>query len=199
MNKKFFTALMATILMAVSAIAQNNNTYSMVLKLTGGTVITIGPNELEQLDFKEGDVTATGTSITQLVNNIKAMQAKIAMLEQQTAANKADIQAAVNAVQNQVVASNANIDALNAKVNVNQNAIAAVSEQVQASNASIAALNAQVNVNQNAIAAVSQRVQASNDDIAALQALIQKHIADAEDIIRVFEQEISYLMEQVNQ
>ncbi len=196
MNKKFFTALMATILMAVSAIAQNNNTYSMVLKLTGGTVITIGPNELEQLDFKEGDVTATGTSITQLVNNIKD---QIAMLEQQTAANKADIQAAVNAVQNQVVASNANIDALNAKVNVNQNAIAAVSEQVQASNASIAALNAQVNVNQNAIAAVSQRVQASNDDIAALQALIQKHIADAEDIIRVFEQEISYLMEQVNQ
>ena len=81
MNKRFFTALIATILMAVSVIAQNNNTYSMVLTLTNGTVITIGPNDLQKLDFQEGAVTATGTSITQLVDNITAMQADITAMQ----------------------------------------------------------------------------------------------------------------------
>lgn len=94
MNKRYFTALIATFLMAVSAIAQTN-TYNMVLTLTDGTVITIGPNDLKQLDFKEGDVTVSGTNITDLMNSIKDMQASLAAVQKEVAITQMSVAEAV--------------------------------------------------------------------------------------------------------
>ncbi|MBR6194134.1 MAG: hypothetical protein IKQ58_01565 [Prevotella sp.] len=82
MNKRYFIALVATFFMALGAIAQSN-TYNMVLTLKDGTIITIGPNDLQQLDFKDDNVTVSGTNITDLMNSIKDMQDLLAAVKKQ--------------------------------------------------------------------------------------------------------------------
>lgn len=102
MNKRYFTALIAMFLMAVSAIAQSN-TYNMVLTLKDGTVITIGPNDLKQLDFVEGNITASGTNITDLMKQMQALQTSLVAMQNEVAAavaqiknNKAELKADIS-------------------------------------------------------------------------------------------------------
>lgn len=78
MKKRHFLALIATLFITLGAFAQTGNTYSMVLTLADGTIITIGPNDLTKLDFVEGTLTAEGgTNITDLMNQMKALEAYI--------------------------------------------------------------------------------------------------------------------------
>ena len=96
MNKRHFLALIATLFITLGAFAQTGNTYSMVLTLADGTVITIGPNDLTKLDFVEGTLTAEGgTNITDLMNSIKDMQASLAAVQKQVASTLVSVEDAV--------------------------------------------------------------------------------------------------------
>jgi chromosome segregation ATPase len=84
----------------------------MVLTLTDGTIITIGPNDLKQLDFKKGDVTVSGTNITDLMNSIKDMQASLAAVQDNVAYaliqiknNKEELQSRISALDASVTSS----------------------------------------------------------------------------------------------
>lgn len=79
MKKRFFLSLIAAIVLTFSASAQNNNTYSMVLTLANGTTVTIGPNELQNISFNNGEVNFSGQSIENLVESVNANKANIEM------------------------------------------------------------------------------------------------------------------------
>jgi hypothetical protein len=69
MKKHFILSLMAAVLMALNVNAQEENTYSMVITLANGTSITIGPNEVSNISFNDGEVTVSGAKIEEMVEN----------------------------------------------------------------------------------------------------------------------------------
>ena len=77
MKKSFFLSLIAAIVITLSVSAQNNNSYSMILTLANGTTIAIGPNELLNIAFNNGEVNFSGESIESLMKVIEANKAYI--------------------------------------------------------------------------------------------------------------------------
>lgn len=73
MKKIIILSLIATFVSVFSANAQEN-TYSIVIKMANGTTFTIGPNEVENITFNDGQVTVSG-------QNIEEMAARINYLE----------------------------------------------------------------------------------------------------------------------
>ena len=76
MKKYIILSLIATFVSIFSANAQDN-TYSVVIQMAGGTTFTIGPNEVENITFKDGEVLVSGTSIQSILEYIKMNSAKI--------------------------------------------------------------------------------------------------------------------------
>lgn len=76
MKKFILMSLIATFVSVFSANAQEN-TYSVIIKMTDGTTFTIGPNDVENIMFNDGQVTVSGTNIQDLVNRIKASEEQI--------------------------------------------------------------------------------------------------------------------------
>ena len=72
MKKRFFLSLIAAIVITLGASAQNNNSYSMILTLANGTTVAIGPNELLNIAFNNGEVNFSGESIESLMKVIEA-------------------------------------------------------------------------------------------------------------------------------
>ena len=57
MKKKIFLSLFAAFIMTLTANAQSEetNTYNMVITMANGNSITIGPNEIQNIAFNDGD------------------------------------------------------------------------------------------------------------------------------------------------
>lgn len=161
-------SLVATFIIAVSAFAQTN-TYNMVLKLHDGTVITIGPNDLEQLDFKEGDVTVSGTNITTLMNSITAMQAQIETLKAQIYDNAA----ATAALQAKLAATENNVNNVEKRINENMVSIAKLENEIKNNEVYIEAVKTQTDENANDIASVADRMQANKVELQQAIAMVK--------------------------
>ncbi|MBR3479140.1 MAG: hypothetical protein IKH32_00345 [Prevotella sp.] len=69
MKKTILVSLFATLISVFTATAQEN-TYSIIIKMQNGTVLTIGPNEADSIFFDEGTLTVTGQSITDIMKRI---------------------------------------------------------------------------------------------------------------------------------
>jgi len=78
MKRFFLLSLVATFVSLMSVSAQDN-TYSMIIKLANGTTLTIGPNEVDSISFNDGEITVSGSTISDLVNEIKNAQAESQM------------------------------------------------------------------------------------------------------------------------
>ena len=181
MNKRYFTALIATFLMAVSAIAQTN-TYNMVLTLTDGTVITIGPNDLKQLDFKEGDVTVSGTNITDLMKSIKDMQASLAAVQDNVAYaliqiknNKEELQSRISALDASVTSSQKQIKDLQDNMSALQKDVANNKDELMEYTDA-----AKEDIRKEYLKAIDISKAEIMELINALQAIIGKNTADIE-------------------
>ena len=66
MKKLFLLSLLAMLTLTASA---QTNTYSMVIEMQNGTKLTIGPNEVKNVSFKNGELTVSGETIETLVSN----------------------------------------------------------------------------------------------------------------------------------
>lgn len=66
MKKLFLLSLLAMLTLTASA---QTNTYSMVIETQNGTKLTIGPNEVKNVSFKNGELTVSGETIETLVSN----------------------------------------------------------------------------------------------------------------------------------
>ncbi len=56
----------ALFISAAPAVAQNN-TFNMVITMANGTTITIGPNEVKNITFNEGQVVVSGENLDKIV------------------------------------------------------------------------------------------------------------------------------------
>ena len=73
MKKIIIMSLLATLVSVFSASAQEN-TYSIVVKMQNGTMLTIGPNEADSIYFTEGKLNVSGQSIEDIQKQIAQLQ-----------------------------------------------------------------------------------------------------------------------------
>lgn len=73
MKKIIILSLIATFVSVFSANAQEN-TYSIVIKMANGTTFTIGPNEVENITFNDGQVTVSGQNIEKMADRIDDLE-----------------------------------------------------------------------------------------------------------------------------
>ena len=80
MKKILLMSLFATFMSLTNATAQDN-TYSMVIKLANGTVLTIGPNEVDSISFNNGEIAVSGkdlnTWLTEMKGEVENCKAQI--------------------------------------------------------------------------------------------------------------------------
>lgn len=74
--KKFLVWAIALLASIDSMVAQNN-TYSMVITMANGTTITLGPNDVKDITFKDGEVQVTGQALEQIVDMTKENSSEI--------------------------------------------------------------------------------------------------------------------------
>ena len=79
MKKNILIALFALLAVALNGNAQNN-TYNMVIEMANGTKITIGPNDVKNISFNNGELVMTGEDINSLVERQSATENRIAMI-----------------------------------------------------------------------------------------------------------------------
>ncbi len=82
MKKNLLTALVALMAFALSGNAQNN-TYNMVIEMANGTKITIGPNDVKNISFNDGELVMTGEDINTLVERQSETEARVRAIKAQ--------------------------------------------------------------------------------------------------------------------
>lgn len=111
--KKIFLTLITALITILSISAQN--TYNMVIEMNDGTKINIGPNDIKNMSFMDGNLTVSGESIDDIKKEIAELKKKvdeqkscecsneIATLKQEIAnLNTSDIIAMINVLQMQI-------------------------------------------------------------------------------------------------
>lgn len=96
------------ILIATNAFSQNN-TYNMVITMSNGTTISIGPNEVKDITFNDGEIQVTGQTLEQVVGQIGTNRIRIDSLSVVTnnlrdyiEVNYIDSQKMITEVKNQI-------------------------------------------------------------------------------------------------
>ena len=68
---RYFLSYLIAIIVFVSEARAQENTYSMIIKLKSGAVLTIGPNEVDSILFNNDMITISGTNISEMFNQIE--------------------------------------------------------------------------------------------------------------------------------
>lgn len=76
MNNKFFLSLIATFMMVLGINAQNN-TYHLVIEMNNGTKINIGPNDINNMSFTDGELIVSGENINDIKKEIATLKEKV--------------------------------------------------------------------------------------------------------------------------
>ena len=71
--KKFSIITLFLALLCMTMQAQEN-TYNMVIEMTNGTKITVGPNDISSLTFNNGELTVTGVNLGELIETLASKQ-----------------------------------------------------------------------------------------------------------------------------
>ena len=72
MKKQILLSLIAAFVLALGANAQGN-TYNMKVKMADGTEITIGPNDIDNISFNEGEVVVSGTRLQEVLEKLASV------------------------------------------------------------------------------------------------------------------------------
>lgn len=73
--KKIFLSLITALITILSISAQN--TYNMVIEMNDGTKINIGPNDIKNMSFMDGNLTVSGESIDDIKKEIAELKKKV--------------------------------------------------------------------------------------------------------------------------
>lgn len=106
--KKIFTTLVVMMLTTLVVNAQNN-TYTMVIEMQNGTKITIGPNEVKNVTFNNGEVVFSGVTLESLIDqkleNVEGLAPYFTELNSKTAS----LESAITALQEGLKSANTSI------------------------------------------------------------------------------------------
>lgn len=73
--KKIFLTLITALITILSLSAQN--TYNMVIEMNDGTKINIGPNDIKNMSFVDGNLTISGESIDDIKKEIAELKKEV--------------------------------------------------------------------------------------------------------------------------
>lgn len=76
MKKHLLLSLIAAF-MTVLGVSAQSNSYNMVIEMTDGTKINIGPNDIKNMTFMDGQLTVSGESIDDIKREIASLKKKI--------------------------------------------------------------------------------------------------------------------------
>lgn len=122
MKKQLLLSLIAAFLMVLGVNAQNNS-YNMVIEMTDGTKINIGPNDIKSISFTDGQLTVSGESIDDIKKEIAALKEKI------DGQNTCDCSAEIEMLKDEI--ANLNTSDLVAMINVLQMQIKSLMDEVE--------------------------------------------------------------------
>lgn len=129
MKKLMLSSLLAILTLAASA---QTNTYAMVIEMQNGTKLTIGPNEVKNVTFNNGQLTVTGETIETLVGS--AVDQAKAYTDQAAANLKGyiDLATALEQVKGSISALSATVEGNKAQaIQAGKDAAAAAKEAAQ--------------------------------------------------------------------
>lgn len=81
MKKNIFIALVAFVFTSLSAFAQSEKEYSMVINLQSGSTVTLGHNDVKNITFTGDNVAAEGNVVNSIEELQKAVTDTRAMVE----------------------------------------------------------------------------------------------------------------------
>ena len=196
--KKFFILSLIAILTTISSANAQENTYSVVIKLANGTTLTIGPNDVENITFTDGQVIASGHSIQDLMARIAAneeglkkneyelmslekQQADLFENENRLAANMMATDAKVATIQAEVAKVEASISTTVTAVNAVQRAVVSSRDEFKQELADLAAKTKETDARiadiaiqqESTIANLANQISALQSQINALQQEIE--------------------------
>lgn len=200
MKKNILIALFALLAVALNGNAQNN-TYNMVIEMVNGSKITIGPNDVKNISFNNGELVITGENINTLVEQQSKADERIESLAKTVDGLSAQLADALKQVQDYLnrVYSKDQVDALLKDVQsgstpdlsnyAEKKDVAAVQEEIAYNTAAlkdqISALSTKIKDLEAAIADVQSGSTPDLSDYAKKNdvAFVQTHLASVQEEI----------------
>ena len=145
MGKRLFVWIATAFIIALPTHAQGNS-YSMVIEMTNGTKINIGPDDIKSISFIDGKLALQGESIEDIKKEIASLNDKI---EKTQTPNLNNVYAAIEALQAQIANLNTQTTNLQTQNYALQTQVAALTEEVSALKKQVTENNSDNNGNNN--------------------------------------------------
>ena len=165
MKKNTFFAIVIMLMMSVSALAQSNS-YNMVIEMANGTKINIGPNDVKNIYFKDGELVVSGENLEKLIQNTNEN---------------------MNQTTTELSILNARLQNVESRIDVLSNQSGgASSDEIKNIQAQIAGLKDVINVcaTKNDVAEMMQKMDASNMYLSDMININAKDIMDLKNEIK---------------
>ena len=165
MKKNTFFAIVIMLTMSVSALAQSNS-YNMVIEMANGTKINIGPNDVKNIYFKDGELVVSGENLEKLIQNTNEN---------------------MNQTTTELSILNARLQNVESRIDVLSNQSGgASSDEIKNIQAQIASLKEAINVcaTKNDVAEMMQKMDASNKYLSDMININAKDIMDLKNEIK---------------
>jgi chromosome segregation ATPase len=165
MKKNTFFAIVIMLMMSVSALAQSNS-YNMVIEMANGTKINIGPNDVKNIYFKDGELVVSGENLEKLIQNTNEN---------------------MNQTTTELSILNARLQNVESRIDVLSNQSGgASSDEIKNIQAQIAGLKEAINVcaRKDDVAEMMQKMDASNKYLSDMININAKDIMDLKNEIK---------------
>ena len=165
MKKNTFFAIVIMLMMSVSALAQSNS-YNMVIEMANGTKINIGPNDVKNIYFKDGELVVSGENLEKLIQNTNEN---------------------MNQTTTELSILNARLQNVESRIDVLSNQSGgASSDEIKNIQAQIAGLKEAINVcaTKNDVAEMMQKMDASNKYLSDMININAKDIMELKNEIK---------------
>lgn len=165
MKKNTFFAIVIMLMMSVSALAQSNS-YNMVIEMANGTKINIGPNDVKNIYFKDGELVVSGENLEKLIQNTNEN---------------------MNQTTTELSILNARLQNVESRIDVLSNQSGgASSDEIKNIQTQIAGLKEAINVcaTKNDVAEMMQKMDASNKYLSDMININAKDIMDLKNEIK---------------
>ena len=178
--KRIYLSLITALITIIGISAQN--TYNMVIEMNNGTKINIGPNDVKNLTFSDGNLTVSGESIEDIKNEIAILKKKLD--EQKNCECSKEIEALKAEIAN---LKTSDIDLINA-----------LEMQIKSLTSEIAALKENGGNNESSLKKLEEMSLEYSKEIEALKAEIANlKKSDIGDVFNALEAQIKSLTSEV--
>lgn len=171
MKRNYLIVFFSLLMLALNVNAQETETYNMIVKLPDGTTITLSTDDVDEVSFNNGNLVISGESLKEILNQYKERYDVVMDAIEKLHTEVNNEQNSVNAIECELAdlkehnnSQRADISALWAYVNGNQELIANNTSEIAAQQSDIELFKMLITEQQD-------RISANETDIAWLKVL----------------------------